>query len=249
MSNNGELWLLEFANKASKIPFVKPLLKPIYYPIKKWIQNRRNTTFRKNALHVLDLFNQCCEENSINYTLAFGTLLGAIREKGFIKHDLDIDVNIWHSEYSDKIPKSLKKYGFKLSHTFLVDDGNLGREETYTLDGVSIDIFYLYERADSLPYCCDFISYNGSPTHRKSMELYGKVLARRIELPIGKEYEKVPFESLMLNAPNNANEILAYRYGSDYMTPNPNWGIRSYDNHIIEWHDKAGIYIEHDNNV
>lgn len=236
---------MEFANKASKIPFVKSLLKPIYYPLKRRMQNKRNSLFRKNALKVLSRFDQCCRENSINYTLAFGTLLGAVREKGFIKHDLDIDVAIWNSDYSEKIPNALQKYGFKLSHIFLVENGELGREETYTLDGVSIDIFYFYEKFDTLPYCCDFFMFKGSPTFRKSMELHGQVLARRIELPMSKERESVQFETLTLRVPKNAHEILAFRYGEDYMIPNAKWNVSSHNPHIVEWHDKKGVYIDY----
>lgn len=244
MGHTTELLILEFANKFAKIPMVKTLLKPIYYPFKKKLQNKRQKLFQKNALNVIALFDKCCEENSINYTLAFGTLLGAIREKGFIKHDFDIDVCIWNSEYSDKIPEALKQFGFKLIHTFLVDNGNLGREETYFLDGVSIDIFYFYDPIDQYPYCCDFLMCGGSPTFRKSMELYGKVCPRRIELPMCREREKVQFETLKLYVPTNAKELLIFRYGEDYMIPNANWDIKSYDTHIVEWDEQKGVFID-----
>lgn len=244
MGNKIEMCLIEFANRAAKIPFVKMALRPFYYGFKEMSQKRKNRLFCKNALAVLMLFDKCCEENAIKYTLAFGTLLGAIREQGFIKHDLDIDVCVWNSEYSENIPNSLRKYGFKLTHTFLVDNGKLGREETYFLDGVSIDIFYFYEKMNDYPYCCDFLMYGNSPTFRKSMELYGKVLPRRIELPMSKERKKVRFETIELYIPENAVEILAFRYGEDYMTPKPNWNIKSHDAHIVEWSEKRGVYVD-----
>lgn len=245
MNHKTQQWLIEFANKAAKIPFVKITLKPFYYKYKDILQKKRNRLFRKNALSVLQLFDKCCEENSIKYTLAFGTLLGAVREQGFIKHDIDIDVCVWNNEYSDHIPNSLRKYGFKLMHTFLVDNGRLGREETYYLNGISIDIFYFYENNNDYPYCCDFLTYGNSPTFRKSMEVHGKVLPRRIELPLSREREKVRFETIELYVPKNATEILTFRYGEDYMTPKPNWNVRSHDTHIVEWHEEKGIYVEY----
>jgi glycerol-3-phosphate cytidylyltransferase len=40
-------------------------------------------------------------------------------------------------------------------------------------------------------------------------------------------------------------EILSFRYGPDYMIPNPNWTITSFDNHIKVWEDKKGVVTEY----
>ena len=72
------------------------------------------------------------------------------------------------------------------------------------------------------------------------MKAHGGLIARRLELPIYKERVLVEFEGLKLYVPKNYDEILKFRYGSDYMTPNPNWTIKSYDNHIVIWEGKIG---------
>ena len=48
-----------------------------------------------NKLHnallvIMDKIDQICNENGINYTLIGGTLLGAVRHKGFIPWDEDV---------------------------------------------------------------------------------------------------------------------------------------------------------------
>lgn len=48
---------------------------------------------------VLDYFKKVCDENDLSYYLAFGTLLGAIRHKGFIPWDDDIDVHMLPKDY------------------------------------------------------------------------------------------------------------------------------------------------------
>lgn len=236
--------MLEVANKVTQIPGVKWLLKPIYYPIKKIIENSQRKKLLKNGLLVLQRFDRCLDNLNIEYTLAFGTLLGAVREKGFIKHDLDIDVYVWGTQHSERMVSGLKSAGFELIHSFIVEDGSIGREETYKCDGVTIDIFYLYDDGGKYPYCCDFGTIDKCPTFSQCMQKYGRIKARRLELPVTKERVKVPFESIELYIPANAHEILKFRYGNDYMIPNPAWGVNSYNTHIREWIDKKAYYYE-----
>jgi len=54
---------------------------------------------KKIQLDILQKVHNFCKENEINYTITGGTLIGAIRHKGFIPWDDDIDIALPRSEY------------------------------------------------------------------------------------------------------------------------------------------------------
>lgn len=48
--------------------------------------------YQKKAANTLQAIHEVCEKNKINYQIAFGSLLGAIRDGGQIPWDYDIDI-------------------------------------------------------------------------------------------------------------------------------------------------------------
>lgn len=55
---------------------------------------------QKNLLELLKEFDCVCKDHNIKYSLHAGTLLGAIREKGFIPWDDDADITMMRDEYN-----------------------------------------------------------------------------------------------------------------------------------------------------
>lgn len=59
-------------------------------------------------LGILDYLDKACSKYNIEYFLAYGSLIGAIRHKGFIPWDDDIDIMMFRSEFY-KLVDALKK--------------------------------------------------------------------------------------------------------------------------------------------
>lgn len=63
----------------------------------------KSITFEESKLILLDTLrsiDKCCRENNINYSIAWGTMIGAIRHKGFIPWDDDVDLMMSRKDYN-----------------------------------------------------------------------------------------------------------------------------------------------------
>lgn len=63
------------------------------------------------SLDLLMEFDRFCRKHDIRYFLAYGTLLGAIRHKGFIPWDDDVDVYVLRDDF-DKLPAFQKEFEY-----------------------------------------------------------------------------------------------------------------------------------------
>ncbi len=96
---------------------------------------------------LLSLFARKCEEHGLRYWLDYGTLLGAVRHKGFIPWDDDLDVSMLRSDF-DRLLELLptmfpEQEGFTTDlHAFL----QIGYKDT----PLNLDIYPHYLYSESL---------------------------------------------------------------------------------------------------
>lgn len=110
---------------------------------------------RQIQLDLLIYVDSFCRDNHIDYSLAFGTLLGAVRHKGYIPWDDDIDIMMTRKNYerfrnlysSERFPfadlKNSKSHPVSMgkiydSQTYFYYQGNIKRDY-----GLFIDVFPL----------------------------------------------------------------------------------------------------------
>ena len=110
---------------------------------------------KKISLNILLDVTKFCDEHDITYFLACGTLLGAIRHKGFIPWDDDVDImmprpdyNIFIDTYTSDTYKVLKPCEGLLYYAKVYDTNTIKYEKgtDYKKNkpyGVDIDVFPL----------------------------------------------------------------------------------------------------------
>lgn len=232
----------------------REIIKKVFYPIyvvyryftHDLKKKKENRNFLKNGLSVLVDFDQCMTENGHKYSLAYGTLLGAVREKGFIPHDDDIDTWMWVDDYSPKLIEDLEKAGFKLKFSFTVDNDVIGKQDTFIYKGVLVDIFYLYRDTNGEGCNIVFTNQPDCSNRKESVKKHGGLLPFKITIPVSQNFIRTEFHGYQMPIPDNYDEVLTRRYGEDYMIPQPKWGKDRIDKNHQYLYDKLGAYVEYE---
>lgn len=98
------------------------------------------------ALEIMKDIDRFCRANNIPYSLACGTLLGAVRHKGFIPWDDDADIFMLREDF-DRFISSYHSDKYKLmtmGYAKVVDPSTSVKDDSTSQDyGVFVDIFPL----------------------------------------------------------------------------------------------------------
>jgi len=151
-----------------------------------------------NLYTILKDVAKVLEANNLEYFISFGTLLGAVRHKGLIPWDTDIDILIAQKDkqkilsiLQNKLPKSYNIV--EATENNIV--GSLIRVDFSKINTLHIDLFTYLEDKDKIVF--------GYDRHFLKTDIF----------PL----QKIPFYNSEFFAPNNIQKQLITFYGKDYM--------------------------------
>lgn len=108
------------------------------------------------VLTLIEVFDRICMANNIFYTLTSGSVLGAVRHKGFIPWDTDMDVFVKIRDFelmreivTDNLPNNLKLYMWDKEENYGLPFDRLAYKDI-PHEVVHLDIFPLIGAPDSM---------------------------------------------------------------------------------------------------
>lgn len=176
------------------------------------MQNYDKNELHKVLVEILDYVVSVCEENNITYFLAYGTLLGAYRHKGFIPWDDDLDIAIPRDDYERFIDILEKKDGiYKIQYDgnekkYYMPFAKVRKDNTIFIEsaaqnmfennGVYIDIFPLdyvknpsrfthKMKSNMLSYLRHILRYSSFPeVYKNKRNCIGHIVEHILAIPI-----------------------------------------------------------------
>lgn len=202
----------------------KQYILNIDYFLKTYFQQNKITAsgnlreFQLATLKILKEVDRVCKEANITYWIDYGTLLGAIRNGGFIPWDDDIDISMMREDYKtfQEVFQKHCKNGYYAEFITTKGKCHFLKIKHHDVPSISLDIFPY----DTLPAK---LSLDENIRFSHSLDKLSRYLKKKNLVSDKDEYtdvfEKYQNEMLIKNIqPNNGKSVFI---GSDYRQGTP----------------------------
>lgn len=199
----------------------KKVIKTKNNLISTYKKNRQKELLQNNGFKLLNSLDKTFKSISLNYFVDFGTLLGFVRENGFMSHDLDLDIGVFATD-EEKLAlyAVLQRSGYILYRNYIL--GNKIVEQSYHYTDkkkniiIKFDInFYENTKNESKTWLFYYLKKNKlKPRYRHVVEMsYSRI----------EDISYINVQGNNIPVPSNYEKLLEEKYGQTWKTPDSNW--------------------------
>ena len=148
------------------------------------------TELRDCQISILNYFKNLCKNNNLQYWLEYGTLLGAVRHKGYIPWDDDIDVAMFRKDYDKLIDVCRINPDIRYKFSCVENDPSCMYPFGKIIDTQTV-LYELGEDGIKTGVYIDIFVYDDAPENENErnkifdkLDFYGRL--RDYQLPMGK---------------------------------------------------------------
>ncbi len=206
----------------------------------------QNRQLRRYHHEILTAFTTAMSELDLPYWLDYGTLLGVIRDGGYVDNDTDLDFGMYLHDYTPEISEVLSRYGFKAEYDRLVDGGETAREAVYSYKGVHTDIFFYKVEGDRMYTMVAFPE--GGRSYEEMVAAYGGMKVYRTTHPY-MGTKMISYKDLVIAVPEDEHRYLVSCYGEGYAVKDPDYDYVTFsapNRKVLD--DKVSILVYSDGN-
>ena len=193
----------------------------VYEPLHKLyrlysVPHRRHM-LRKNGVAVLKHLSDVFSRHGIPAYATYGTLLGFVRDSGFIQTDDDVDIGILPGRWtpSKLLRVLLNEEGFSFVFAFSYEDKVTEFKVSYM--GVPVDFFFYEDTGNSFKAHAYY--YFPSEVYPNDKANTAKMIVE----PKVTELKNIDIFGIKFPAPSDSERVLAQLYGADWRIPNAKW--------------------------
>ena len=208
----------EFVKKVLKSNVLgRAVYEPLHWAYRLYSVPHRKRMLKKHGKEVLAHLAEIIERHQIPAFAAYGTLLGFVREHGFLAHDDDIDLGILPGEWTPKrLLKLLLEEEPGFSFLFAFSYNGQVTELKLQYGGIPIDFFFYEDDGEKF-----FAgSYHYFPDVKYPAPNANS--AQRVVEPRITGLDKIRVFDIDFPVPANTEYVLEHLYGN-WRVPDANW--------------------------